>query len=280
MRDYFFILLQYVMPQHILSRLMGFLADIRTPWFKNSFIRLFIKRFPVDMQEAIIEGPTAYPSFNQFFIRKLKPELRPITEELLAIASPADGTIAQLGEIKGDCLFQAKNHYFNLEELLGGDKSGAKLFENGSYATIYLAPHNYHRVHMPLAGKLTRSLFVPGKLFSVNKLTSERIPHLYSRNERLITLFETDEGMMAVILVGAMIVGSMQTVWMDKPVAGHTVSKEAVPSLHLAKGDELGHFKMGSTVIILFEKNKATWLANSGAKVKYGQKLGFILGND
>jgi phosphatidylserine decarboxylase len=273
------IFLQKLIPQHLFSRGMGWLAQIRTPWIKNWMIHRFIRIYQVDMSAAIIENPESYPDFNHFFIRELKPSLRPIATDENGIISPVDGSIAQIGKVSKNQLLQAKGFYFDLETLLGGDSALAQLFYDGSFTTIYLAPRDYHRVHMPLTGKLVKSIYLPGKLFSVNKMTSEIIPELYARNERLVTLFDTTAGPMAVILVGAMIVGNIQTVWMNKPVRSNK-PEITLPSteIHLQKGAELGHFTLGSTVIVLFGKNKTTWSNEIHAEsiVKIGQLLGNI----
>ena len=273
---------QYLLPQHLLTSLMGCVAESQHPWFKNRLIHRFIKTYKVDMSEAAIENPEAYPTFNNFFIRQLKPGLRPIVQEVQAIASPADGTIAQIGQIHKNQLLQAKNFYFDLDTLLGGDSELTSTFYNGSFATLYLAPHNYHRVHMPLSGRLEKTIYVPGKLFSVNRITSSIIPQLYARNERLIALFATPAGPMAVILVGAIIVGSIQTVWMQQPMRTKRIITEIFSNksdkIELNKGDELGHFQLGSTVILLFAQNKITWAPalTSTATIKFGQFLGKI----
>lgn len=270
---------QYLIPQHLLSRFAGILASTKTPWLKDWIIRRFIRVYKIDMNEALISDPAAYANFNHFFIRKLKPDLRPINFEKNIIASPADGAIAQLGKINKDQLLQAKGFDFTLAGLLGNDKLAASYFQDGSYATIYLAPNNYHRVHMPIDGRLVKSIFVPGKLFSVNQVTAQHIPQLYSRNERLITIYDTDIGKMAVILVGAMIVGSIQTSWMDQPVRGKKISSvHFTQPLTFKKGDEIGHFLLGSTVIILFEKNKVEWDARlkSEETVMFGEGIARI----
>jgi phosphatidylserine decarboxylase len=251
---------QYILPQHLLSTLMGKLGDSTTGWVKNSFIDFFCRAYTINLSEAERENPRDYVSFNDFFTRALKPGSRPIDQTVGGIVSPADGTIAQLGNIQQQQLLQAKGMYFNLTTLLGGDKDAAALFHNGSFSTIYLAPHNYHRVHMPLAGRLLRSIYIPGKLFSVNRMTSQLIPNLYARNERLVLLFDTEAGAMAVILVGALIVGSMQTVWMDKPIRSSKIEiAQPTRELYLEKGAELGRFKMGSTVITLLPQNNLRW---------------------
>jgi phosphatidylserine decarboxylase len=269
--------IQYFLPKRLLTTLAGCIAQSRRPGLKNFIIQRFIKRYSVDMSQALIEDPEKYENFNRFFTRQLKPELRPVTQVENEIASPVDGVIAQLGQIKQNQLLQAKNFYFDLETLLGNDTPLAELFHDGVFATLYLAPRDYHRVHMPLAGKLEKTLYVPGKLFSVNKMTSDLIPQLYSRNERLICVFDTAAGPMAVIFVGAMIVGSIKTVWMDQPVR----EQETQPvsgNIQLAKGAELGQFMLGSTIILLFKQNQAEWseLLSANSAVKFGQFLGKI----
>lgn len=281
MKQKLFILFQYLAPQWALTSFAGWLAENRTPWFKNWFIRRFIKHYRVDMSEAKQENPLAYPTFNSFFIRELKPNARPIHASDTSIISPADGCIAQIGAIQKTKLLQAKGAYFTLNALFGGENQLAELFKNGNFTTVYLAPHNYHRVHMPIAGKLIKTIFIPGKLFSVNQTTAAAVPNLYSRNERFICLFETQAGPMAVILVGAMIVGSIQTVWMKKPVKEkriHVESYTANPKT-LAKGAELGHFKLGSTVIVLFANDRVKWETMIGENdpLKFGQLIGNIV---
>ncbi len=272
--------LQYLVPQHMLTVLMGRLAEIRTPWLKNWMIRRFIRKYHVDMSAAQQETPEAYPTFNSFFIRQIKPSLRPIANLKDDIACPVDGTVAQIGSINKNQLLQAKNFYFDLESLLGGDTQLAQTFYDGSFATLYLAPHNYHRIHMPLSGILEKSIYIPGKLFSVNRMTSDLIPGLYSRNERLVTLFNTEAGPMAVILVGAMIVGGIQTVWMDHAVRVNSATDISPDrTITLKTGDELGFFKLGSTVILLFAKDKITWNPRLGtdSTIQFGQLIGNIV---
>lgn len=274
----FLTFLQRFLPQHTLSQLMGRLAESHYPWIKDYLINQFSRRYQINLDEALISDPKNYPTFNSFFIRQLKPNARPIAEGDLI--SPVDGTIAQLGHIHKNQLLQAKQHYFDLETLLGNDTQLAQTFYDGNFATLYLAPHNYHRVHMPIAGKLIKTIYVPGKLFSVNRITSELIPNLYSRNERLICVFETAAGKVAVILVGAMIVGSIQTAWMDQPIrAKQIITQSFSDGMPLTKGAELGYFKVGSTVILLFEKNKIEWLSSitSESQIQLGQLFGKIL---
>ncbi|MBX3708314.1 MAG: phosphatidylserine decarboxylase [Gammaproteobacteria bacterium] len=271
--------IQYALPHHLLTMMIGWLAQLRITWLKNWMIKRFIKKYRIDMSLAVIENPEEYPDFNAFFIRQLKPHLRPVANASHDIACPADGSIAQIGDIKKNQLLQAKNFYFGLEQLLGGDSDFTQRFYHGSFATFYLAPHNYHRVHMPLSGSLEKTIFVPGKLFSVNRMTSELVPNLYSQNERLITFFNTAAGPMAVILVGAMIVGNIQTIWMDHPIKSTKIqTRHFSGNIQLKTGDELGYFKLGSTVILLFSQNKVRWspLFTVHSTVQFGQLLGNI----
>ena len=243
---------QYILPQHWLSTLAGKLANSENIWLKNKLIKFFCWQYTINLSEAAIEDPLAYKSFNHFFTRALKDGARPINRQQDGITSPADGTLAQHGHIHQHQLLQAKDMYFNVSSLLGGNTELADRFDNGHYATIYLAPHDYHRVHMPISGKLSQSIYIPGSLFSVNTMTSELIPNLYARNERLVLIFETEFGPVAVILVGALIVGSIQTVWMDKPIRSDVIEVTMPDTdISLEKGAELGHFQLGSTVILL-----------------------------
>lgn len=271
------IFLQSIIPQHFLSFLAGRLADATCPKLKNFLISQFVKNYSINMSEYLVKNPLEYASFNDFFIRQLDMQFRPIAADEQAIVSPVDGTIAQIGRIKNNLLLQAKEYYFDLENLLGGDKTLADTFHDGKFATLYLAPHNYHRIHMPINGKLSKTIFVPGKLFSVNRMTSELVPNLFSRNERLVCIFDTDVGKMAVILVGALIVGSIQTVWMQQPIKSSTVQVDTFSNgPMLKKGEELGYFKLGSTVITLFGDHQIDWLISnqSGNLIQVGQQMG------
>lgn len=270
---------QTLLPQHLLSIFAGKLANSRRPRLKNYLIDYFCRQYAVNMSEALIEDPHAYASFNDFFTRALKTTARRIDPSLNSIVSPADGKIAQLGPIQNQQLLQAKGMYFNLLSLLGGQTELAACFDNGYFATIYLAPHNYHRVHMPLAGKLRQSIYIPGNLFSVNCMTSQILPNLYARNERLILIFDTAFGPMAVILVGALIVGSIQTVWMNQPLRSHQIEMSSPSTeIFLDKGAELGHFQLGSTVIVLLPKQPLTWssTAIADAAILTGQPIGTL----
>lgn len=272
----FNIKLQHYLPQHALSSFAGKLADVRTSWIKNLLIQNFIRTFHVNMSEAEIEDPTQFTTFNDFFTRKLKPSLRPVAGDPY-VASPADGTISQLGKINQAEILQAKNHNYTLNALLANDQKWVDAFSDGSFATIYLAPHNYHRVHMPLTGKLVTSIYVPGKLFSVNNTSAEMVPSLFSNNERLINIFETAVGPMAVILVGAIIVGSIKMVWQNNAYRSNVIQPMNFSNsqIQYKKGDEIGLFKLGSTVILLFEKNVIEWQNNlqAGSEVTFGSPI-------
>lgn len=278
-----FVLSQYVTPQLAVSRLAGQLADNeRTPALRNRVIHWFIGRYGVDMSEAVESDPAAYPSFNAFFTRALKPGLRPIAEGEKTLVSPVDGAISQLGQVSGDRVFQAKGQSFSLTELLGGDSQRAAAFAEGEFSTIYLAPKDYHRIHMPMAGVLREMVYVPGKLFSVNPVTAENVPNLFARNERVACLFDTDVGPMAIVLVGAMIVGSVETTWggVVAPGTGQvtTTRYEGEQALEFAKGQEMGRFRLGSTVILVMPKGQVTWNENqvAGKTVRLGEAFGTL----
>jgi phosphatidylserine decarboxylase len=272
-----FVWLQYLTPQHALSRLMLRATRVRTRWFKNWLVRGFLKLYTVDMTEAAETDPLRYGSFNEFFTRALKADARPIAPDLNAIACPADGIISEAGNIAGDTLLQAKGRGYTLGELLAA-RPWAGRFEGGSYATIYLAPFNYHRVHLPLRGQLKETVYVPGRLFSVNALTAAQVPKLFARNERVLTLFDTAFGEFALILVGALNVGSIATVWSGDitPAARRVLTVLPPQRIALEKGAELGRFNMGSTVILLFEPRRAAWrpTLRAGASVRVGESLG------
>lgn len=269
--------LQYILPQHALSQLAGMLGNSTNSQLKSFLIKQFIRYFKVDLSEAIIQDPTQFKTFNDFFTRSLRQDTRPIASDRSAIVSPCDGTISVIGQIKKQQLLQAKNQYFDLLTLLGGDQQLANQFEGGAFTTLYLAPANYHRVHMPLAGKLEKSIYVPGKLFSVNRMTSEMIPSLYARNERIIAIFNTDAGKMAVVMVGALIVGSIKMVWQSNPHRGAEIQIEQTHPTAFAKGDEIGYFEAGSTVIVLFEKDHISWQKELASQTEL--KMGECIGN-
>jgi phosphatidylserine decarboxylase len=274
----FNVLIQYCCPQHLLTKATGLLANCRWKWFKNWAIKRLITKYHVDLHEALSENLEDYPSFNSFFTRKLKPELRPIAQGNQQVTSPADGCVSQIGHIQEDTIFQAKGFYYSTTSLLGGSEELARNFKNGEFATIYLAPRDYHRVHMPLPGTLRETIYIPGDLFSVNQFTTHAVPNLFTRNERLVCLFDSAVGPMAVILVGAMLVGNIQTVW-PMQHSRKTISTERYSSeIHLDKGQELGFFTMGSTVILLFGENKLNWNQElqENKLVKMGMEIGHL----
>ncbi|MDK8266950.1 archaetidylserine decarboxylase [Pseudomonas oryzihabitans] len=282
LQDRLFILAQHLLPHHLLSRLIGGFAECRVPWFKNLLTRWFVRHYDVDMRQAQVEDPTAYENFNAFFTRALKPGARPLPAAADVVVSPSDGAISQLGRVEHGRIFQAKGHSYSLLELLGGDGLRAAPFMGGHFATIYLSPKDYHRVHMPLTGTLKEMVYVPGRIFSVNQLTAENVPELFARNERVVCIFDTAVGPMAVILVGAMIVASIETVWAGlvtppkRELKRFAYDEAARAPITLRTGDELGRFKLGSTAIVLFGPEAVNWSAELGAlsTVNMGQLLG------
>lgn len=262
-----FILLQQLLPQHLLSRLVGSIADSQWPPLKNFLISVFVRAFGVDLTEAAHPHKSAYPSFNAFFTRALKPGIRPVNG---AISSPADGTVSMAGHLHGNQLIQAKGINYSLEKLLG---QHVPAFENGSFITIYLSPRDYHRVHMPVSGTPTSARYVPGKLFSVNARTTAQVPDLFANNERLITMIETQTSTVALIMVGAMIVAGIKPVWRDTPYPPRVSQVDTFEKpQQLDQGAELGHFEMGSTVILLFPE-KLEFKVSQGEHIKLGQAL-------
>jgi phosphatidylserine decarboxylase len=251
-----FIGLQYLLPQRALSSLVGLIAGSRIGLVRRGLIRAFLSHYPVDMAEAAEPDPTRYLSFNEFFTRRLRAGARPEDPDPRAALCPADGVVSQAGRIAGDALLQAKGIDYSVTALLGGDAALAAEFAGGAFATIYLAPHNYHRVHMPLAGTLRSARFIPGDLFSVNAATAASVPGLFARNERIACVFDTPAGPLGVVLVGALFVGSMSLAWRGRIGAegGQIVRDLPVhdPLIALDRGAELGWFNMGSTVVVLF----------------------------
>lgn len=276
--------LQYCTPQHALSRLVGWLAASENKLISQTFIKCFAKRFNISLAEAQIEHFGEFKSFNEFFTRALKPDARPIAESKTAIVSPVDGQVSQAMKIEQDSIFQAKGHHYSLTTLLGGDEENAKPFQNGDFATIYLSPSDYHRIHMPCDGKLKKMIYVPGKLFSVNHATTRHVPELFARNERLVCFFDTEFGEMAMVLVGAMIVASIETVWagnITPPTGARTFTWHYTDSdnITLRKGQEMGRFKLGSTVVCTFPENTLQFNADFGAetKVKLGESIAQVI---
>lgn len=270
---------QYLLPQHLLSRLILRLTRLRAGALTTLAIRRFIQHFGVDMQEAQTPDPASYPDFNAFFTRSLREGARPLPAADDVISSPADGTISAIGRIEAGQLLQAKGRQFTVHELLGDDAAAAR-FEQGAFCTIYLAPRDYHRVHMPVSGELTRMVHIPGRLFSVSPATTRALPRLFARNERVACLFHGERGVTAVVLVGAMLVGSIDTVW-SGPVTPPTARKPVIRdypggTTSLARGEEMGRFNMGSTVIVLLPSEKVYWDPEMapGTRVRMGERLG------
>jgi phosphatidylserine decarboxylase len=259
-----FAALQQSLPKHALSRVIYSVARSEMRWIRNTFLRIFLGNYRVNMAEAVQPDPFAYRSFNDFFTRALRPGVRPIAAETDVVVSPVDGTVSQRGRIEDDLLLQAKGHHYSLLDLLAGDAEAAATYRGGSFACIYLAPYNYHRIHMPYAGTARGNLYVPGDLFSVNAVTARTVPRVFARNERLICDFSTPLGRMAVILVGALFVGSIETVHcgeVNPPPRGRKTAVRIATGVgrQFGKGEELGRFNMGSTVVLLFERNRIAW---------------------
>src|SRR5882672_2568221 len=279
-RERLFVWMQYVIPQHLVSRLVYRATRSTRPTLRNALIRWFCRRFAVDMSEAREPDALRYATFNDFFTRELRPGVRRIADAADAIVSPADGFLSAAGRIKDRTLVQAKGRAYQLEELLAGAAAWSGAFRGGSFATIYLAPFNYHRVHVPIDARLVETWYVPGRLFSVNTVTAAAVPRLFARNERIIALFETPAGPMAEILVGALNVGSMSTVWHGEvtPQTRRVVTRLPHPAAgaELRRGEEMGRFNMGSTVVLLLAPGRAQLdprLAE-GQVLRLGERIG------
>jgi phosphatidylserine decarboxylase len=270
--------LQYILPQRLLTALVFRLMRCQTPWLKNALIRSIASLAGVDWEEAASRDLADYPSFNAFFTRELKPGARPLDADPRALLSPSDGRISELGQITGDQIFQAKGHEYSLAELLADDPSFTH-FQGGHFCTIYLSPRDYHRVHMPLSGELQRMIHVPGKLFSVAPYTVRQVPRLFARNERVVSIFETTSGPFAQVLVGAMLVASMDTVWAGTitPATQRVLSRQDYEpgTVRLERGAEMGRFNMGSTVILIAAPGALTWSTDlhPGDPVRMGQRI-------
>ncbi|MGK2888304.1 MAG: archaetidylserine decarboxylase [Candidatus Malihini olakiniferum] len=270
MMDKLKIALQYWLPKIALTRLVGWGADKQAGRLTNGVIDLFVRYYKVNMQEAQHPDTTAYRTFNDFFVRPLRPDVRSIDPHAHRLVQPADGVLSQMGTIVEGKLIQAKGHNYSLEALLAGNYMMAEHFRDGLFATTYLSPRDYHRVHMPCDGVLREMIYVPGELFSVNLFTADNVPNLFTRNERVICLFDTDFGPMVQILVGATIVGSIETVWSGTvtPPSEGIIKRWTYPAacetdaITLKKGEEMGLFKLGSTVINLFAPNKLQFAAH------------------
>lgn len=272
--------LQTVLPHHALSQFVSKFTHCENVAWKNFLIRQIATRYGVNWEESITQDLNDFKSFNHFFTRELKADVRPLTTEKNAIACPADGVVSQAGKITNGDIFQAKGKSFTVMDLLGGDSQRAEKFNDGEFTTIYLSPKDYHRLHMPLTGKLREMVHVPGRLFSVNGATTEAVNGLFAKNERVVAIFDTEIGQVALVLVGAIFVSSIETVWhgVVTPPTIKTVRtwkyETDAPILNI--GEEMGRFNMGSTIIVLFEKDKMNWNADftAGKLVKLGEKIG------
>ncbi|RWR02856.1 phosphatidylserine decarboxylase [[Pantoea] beijingensis] len=279
--------LNYLLPKKWLTELAGWGASKRAGWLTKAVIDLFVRYYKVDMSEAQKPDTATYRTFNDFFVRPLRDDARPIDADPNLLVLPADGAISQLGRIDGDSIFQAKGHFYSLESLLAGNYQLADKFRDGEFATTYLAPRDYHRVHMPCNGILREMIYVPGDLFSVNPLTAQNVPNLFARNERVICYFDTEFGPMVQILVGATIVGSIETAWSGTvtPPRQGVIKRWTWPGAEeegavvLLKGQEMGRFKLGSTVINLFAPGKVQLVESlaAGSKTQLGQPLAIAL---
>lgn len=277
-----YVALQYLLPQHALSRLVYRLSRTRARWLKNALIDRFVAHFHPDMSEAAAPDARSYGSFNEFFTRALRADARPISADTSAVVSPVDGRVSQLGHLDGSWLVQAKGHAYTLEALLAADARTVDGFRGGACATFYLAPFNYHRVHMPLTATLRAAWYVPGQLFSVNAITAAAVPGLFARNERIVCIFGAGEFQCALILVGALLVGSLATVWHGEITPRINRQRSELPidatraGLTLTAGAEMGRFNMGSTVILLLPPGRCQWLSSLavGSTVRLGQAIG------
>ena len=280
MPDSLFILIQHCLPKQAITEFGALIANARAGRITTAIIDWFVKKYGVNMGEALQADLTAYSSFNEFFTRPLKPGVRPIA--CADYVCPVDGAISQFGAISQDQIFQAKGHSFSSTDLVGGDRSLAQQFANGSFANIYLSPKDYHRIHMPCDGRLTRMIYIPGKLFSVNPVTAQGVPNLFARNERVVCVFESEHGPFILTLVGATIVGSMATVWhgvVNPPRSAQIRQWDyAGEDIRLKKGEEMGRFLLGSTVVLLFPQPALTFNSNwqPAGKVRLGEAMAGI----
>ncbi len=266
--------------QHALSRVVGWVMYCKQTQIKRLLIKLIVRKYKINMEEVLEPDINNYQHFNDFFTRRLKPDARPIVSEPDAVACPADGCVSEIGHIEQGRLLQAKGMDYSAQTLLGGDSQRAAPFKNGQFACFYLSPKDYHRVHMPLSGELKEMIHVPGNLFSVSTRSAQKVPQLFARNERVVSIFETESGPMAVVMVGAMLVASISTAWAGIVAPPHLsrgkIVVEKTTPICLQRGEEMGSFQFGSTVIVLFGQEKVTWSEklNSGSIVKMGERIG------
>ncbi|MEO8014797.1 archaetidylserine decarboxylase [Polaromonas sp.] len=280
MSDRLAVLPQYLLPKQALTRFAGFVASRERGWVTTEIIRRFVAKYRVNMDEALNSDISSYLTFNDFFTRALKPGARPLAKA--ALVCPVDGAISQFGAIAHDQLLQAKGHHYSTTAMVGGDKALAAQYDNGHFATIYLSPKDYHRIHMPAGGRLSRMIYVPGDLFSVNPVTARGVPGLFARNERVVCVFESARGPFVLVLVGATIVGSMATVWhgVVNPPRGKVVREwrypaSGQPEVVLRQGEEMGRFLLGSTVVMLFPKGPLRFNTDwaPGRAVRLGEPM-------
>ncbi|MFA5959617.1 MAG: archaetidylserine decarboxylase [Tatlockia sp.] len=278
LKDYLKTVPQFILPKHTITRLASVMANIKSPAIKNRLIRHFIKTYGVDMSEALRETVEQYTDFNDFFIRKLRPGCRPLADA--DIVSPVDGVVSEIGYMEEGHILQAKGRYYTVDALLACEEALSAQFAKGAFATLYLSPKDYHRIHMPMDAQLQKMVYVPGKLFSVQPTTARVVPQLFARNERLVLFFTTEVGLMAMVFVGATIVGAIGTRWhgdlkRSKQKQIIPVGKQLSDTL-LRQGDEVGYFKLGSTVVLLFahgeqiQWNKAL---RAGSALRYGEAI-------
>lgn len=280
LKNLLFLASQYLLPHHLTSRIVGTLAESEIAFVRKPLIRFFSKKFNISLEEAVVEDPNDFKCFNDFFTRELKPDARLIAPQPDEWSSPVDGEISQFGKIKKDQLIQAKNHNFSLSSLFGGDLEMASRYEDGDFMTIYLSPSDYHRIHMPLDATLIKTTFIPGRLYSVNQLTAETIDGVFAKNERLVCEFDSKAGKFTMVLVGAMIVASIETTWSGivAPVQRKIEQTDltSIKPIRFQKGDEMGRFRLGSTVIMTFEPEQMKFAEHLelATKVKMGESIG------
>lgn len=273
-------LFHYILSHRLSSRFLKFLSHWENEAWKNLIIKKFARHYKINTKEAVSRDLRNYPSFNHFFTRQLKPEARPITELEKGVASPVDGTVSQVGAISDGEIFLAKGKKFTVTALLGGDVKRADSFRNGVFTTIYLSPKDYHRIHMPLAGSIEEAVYIPGRLFLINDATIDKVSGLFAKNERVVNIFNTEAGPMALVLIGSVFSSSIETVWdgVITPSSKSEIRQWNYPfnPPFAKKGEEMGRFNMGSTVIVLFGKNKVQWEATlvPGSRVLMGELIG------
>ena len=288
MSDRFAVLPQYLLPKQALTNFAGFVASRQRGWVTTEIIRRFVAKYRVNMDEALDSDIASYLTFNDFFTRALKPGARPLAQA--GLVCPVDGAISQFGAIEHDQLIQAKGHSYSTTAMVGGDQALADQYLNGSFATIYLSPKDYHRIHMPCDGRLSRMIYVPGELFSVSPVTARGVPGLFARNERVVCVFKSAQGPFVLALVGATIVGSMATVWhgVVNPPRGKAVREwrypaNGQPEIVLRQGEEMGRFLLGSTVVLLFPKGPLRFNTDwaPGGAVRLGEAMAnYVAGSE